>query len=59
VYDTSKFVGAREKVLNIDRAVSTLGWRPKATLEEGLTRTIAWHREHILPSRLTPVGAAR
>ena len=59
VYDTSKFVGAREKVLNIDRAVSTLGWRPKTTLEGGLTRTTAWHREHILPSRLAPVGAAR
>jgi nucleoside-diphosphate-sugar epimerase len=30
---------------NIGRLAGATGWRPRTTLEEGLTRTVAWHRD--------------
>lgn len=32
---------------NIDKAMATLGWEPKVSLEEGLQPTIAWFRERV------------
>ena len=57
VYDTTKFVGIRHKVLNSDRARLTLGWNPTMPLREGLRRTVAWYQQHILPERLNAQAA--
>jgi len=48
VYDTTKFVGVRHKVLNIDKAKRELNWRPKVSLREGIQRTVDWYRKNIL-----------
>ena len=32
---------------DIQRAASELGWGPKYTLEQGLTKTIDWFKEHM------------
>ena len=48
VYDTTKFVGIRHKVLNIDKAKRELNWRPKVSLRDGIQRTVNWYRENIL-----------
>jgi len=40
------FEDTRRRVPSIDRAKTVLGFVPKVKLEEGLTRTIAWCREH-------------
>ena len=41
VYDASMWVGDATK------AVEVLGWEPKHTLENGISKTIAWYREHL------------
>lgn len=33
-------------VINIERAKARLGYEPEITLEEGLYRTLSWHRNH-------------
>jgi len=40
------FEDTRRRVPSINRAKTVLGFVPKVKLEEGLTRTIAWCREH-------------
>ncbi len=40
------FEDTRRRVPSIERARQILGFVPKVTLEDGLTRTIAWCREH-------------
>jgi UDP-glucose 4-epimerase len=40
------FEDTRRRVPSIDRAREILGFTPKVSLEDGLTRTIAWCREH-------------
>jgi CDP-glucose 4,6-dehydratase len=37
----------REQYLSAAKARERLGWRPELTLDEGLSRTIAWYRELI------------
>jgi len=37
----------RHQYLSADKARRLLGWAPLFTLDEGLTRTIAWYREHL------------
>ncbi len=37
----------RHQYLSAERARQRLGWRPLFTLEEGLTRTIAWYRDYL------------
>jgi nucleoside-diphosphate-sugar epimerase len=32
--------------LDGEKAKRLLGWEPRVGLEEGLRRTITWHREH-------------
>jgi nucleoside-diphosphate-sugar epimerase len=34
----------QRQVLDINRAVTTLGWRPEVSRDQGLRHTIAWYR---------------
>jgi len=43
-FDTNKPEGPFSRALDITRAKTLLGWEPKIDLEEGLTKTIEWHR---------------
>lgn len=49
----------QRSVVSVAKAGSLLGWRPRATLEEGLSRTFNWFAERHQPSRdrATKVGA--
>jgi len=44
-YNTDRFVGARRRVLCIDRIKQEIGWEPRTTLEEGIRTTIAFFRD--------------
>ncbi|RJR41478.1 MAG: NAD-dependent epimerase/dehydratase family protein [Deltaproteobacteria bacterium] len=37
--------------LDAGKARQVLGWRPRYSLEEGLTRTISWYREFLAPGQ--------
>ena len=41
-FDSSRYVGAKSKCLNITKLRSILPARPQTSLEDGLTRTIEW-----------------
>jgi nucleoside-diphosphate-sugar epimerase len=43
-FDTSKPEGPFSRALDISRAKSLLGWTPRVNLEEGLEKTVSWHR---------------
>ena len=43
-WDTSRPDGTPRKVLDISR-LSSLGWKPTITLDEGIASTIAWYKE--------------
>jgi UDP-glucose 4-epimerase len=48
----------QRSVVSVAKAGSLLGWRPRATLEDGLSRTFTWFAERHQPSRAAaPVGA--
>jgi UDP-glucose 4-epimerase len=48
----------QRSVVSVAKAGSLLGWRPRASLEEGLSRTYTWFAERHQPSRAaTKVGA--
>jgi len=42
-FDKSKPSGALSRALDNSRAKEVLGWEPKVTLEEGLSKTIEWY----------------
>jgi nucleoside-diphosphate-sugar epimerase len=42
-FDESKPSGALSRALDNSRAKEVLGWEPKVTLEEGLSKTIEWY----------------
>jgi nucleoside-diphosphate-sugar epimerase len=42
-FDLSKPTGVVNRALDISRAKEILGWEPKVSLEEGLSRTISWY----------------
>ncbi len=44
-YDTSKYVGAKSKILNVEKAKKALGSYELTPLSEGLARTIKWFYE--------------
>jgi GDP-L-fucose synthase len=48
LFDTSKPAGDLRRCANADKARQLLGFQPTIALEEGLRRTIAWYREHVL-----------
>jgi nucleoside-diphosphate-sugar epimerase len=43
VYDTTRYVGIKEKFLNVDRLNKTYGVRLPSAISEGLRRTVAWY----------------
>jgi GDP-L-fucose synthase len=45
-WDATKPDGQPRRCLDTSRASERLGWRARTTLEDGLTRTIAWYRAH-------------
>jgi nucleoside-diphosphate-sugar epimerase len=44
-YDLTKPEGPYSRALDISRAKALLGWYPKVGLDEGLRRTVDWHKE--------------
>jgi len=46
-YDTSKPTIPYKLAINIDHAKKVFGWEPRISIDEGIRRTLAWHREHI------------
>jgi GDP-L-fucose synthase len=49
-WDTSKPDGTPRKLLDVERITST-GWRPKISLEDGIASTYAWFTEHVADYR--------
>jgi len=47
-YYGERFEDTRRRVPSIERARQVLGFVPKVKLEDGLTRTIAWCRDHYI-----------
>jgi GDP-L-fucose synthase len=45
-WDSSKPDGTPKKVLDVSR-ITSLGWKPAITLEEGVTSTISWFKEAV------------
>jgi len=43
-WDTSEPDGTPRKILDVSR-IKALGWKPKITLDEGISSTIAWYKE--------------
>jgi nucleoside-diphosphate-sugar epimerase len=50
-YDTTKPEGPFSRALDIERAKTILGWQPTIDLEEGLEKTIGWHKEARLQAK--------
>jgi GDP-L-fucose synthase len=46
VWDPSKPDGQPRRAVDGSKARRLLGWSPRVGLEEGLTRTVEWYREH-------------
>ena len=55
VHNTSKPTAISKRTIDFSRARERLGFRPKTSMREGLTRVIQWYREHRLPPA-TPAG---
>ncbi len=47
IYDPTRPVGPVSRTADITRAVASLGWQPRISLEEGLKRTYAWAQRRI------------
>ena len=45
-YDTSKPSIKTSLFLDCSKAKQELGWEPKISLDEGIEKTMAWHKEH-------------
>ncbi len=46
VFDSSKPDGAMRKLLN-NKRITSLGWKPKKALTEGITETCAWYSKQV------------
>jgi nucleoside-diphosphate-sugar epimerase len=47
------------RMANIADAYAKLGWKPRTSLEEGLKRTVNWHRRQLIDSsRIKALGSA-
>ena len=51
-FDFSKPDGTPRKLLDTSRLTS-LGWRPKISLKDGIEQTYAWFKQHVSDARLT------
>lgn len=49
-YDKTKPSLKTKVFLDISKAKAMFGWAPKVTLQEGIEKTIHWHREHHIPT---------
>jgi nucleoside-diphosphate-sugar epimerase len=52
VYDTTRFVGIKTKVLKIDRARGLLDWNPKTSIRDGIKKTVDWYNSNLLGEEL-------
>jgi len=60
-YDTTKYVGAKSKVLSVQKLDKIWAIRPRTTLGEGLKFTLNWfmqHKEILLPKNTQPSAVA-
>jgi GDP-L-fucose synthase len=60
-YDTSRYVGAKSKVLSVRKLDEIWPTRPRTTLGEGLKLTLTWfmqHKDVLLPRNITPSAVA-
>ncbi len=48
----------REQYLDCAKARALLNWRPRYTLEDGLTRSVQWYRQHCSPAVEETVSSA-
>lgn len=48
-YDTAKPTIDTKMRIDISKVLETLGWRPTTSPEEGLKKTIAWHKDNVNP----------
>jgi GDP-L-fucose synthase len=46
VWDPSKPDGQPRRAVDGSKALRLLGWSPRVSLEEGLTRTVEWYQDH-------------
>jgi nucleoside-diphosphate-sugar epimerase len=46
VFKPLHYTDVEMRIPNVDKARKLLGWEPRVDLDDGLTRTIAWYREH-------------
>jgi GDP-L-fucose synthase len=51
-FDSSKPDGTPRKLLDTSRLTS-LGWKPKISLKDGIDQTYAWFKQHVSDARLT------
>src|SRR5260370_30983378 len=49
---------ARPTLFSTAKARTRLGWRPTVSIEEGLKRTLDWHRQHTDAAGLAVAAAA-
>jgi GDP-L-fucose synthase len=52
MFDPSKPDGTPRKLLDTSRLTS-LGWKPKISLRDGIEQTYAWFKQHVSDARLT------
>jgi GDP-L-fucose synthase len=52
VFDASKPDGTPRKLLDTSRLTS-MGWKPKISLKDGIEQTYAWFKQHAADARLT------
>jgi nucleoside-diphosphate-sugar epimerase len=58
-FDRSKPEGPFSRALDISKSLKMLGWKPRVDLEEGLERTVAWHREMRKVAAKAPIASRR
>lgn len=56
-WDTTRPQGVKTRKADVSRAQKILGWAPKTSLEEGLTKTVNWYMQRVLNAPL--VGKRR
>ena len=47
VFDTARPDGAPRKILDVTRMKRLLGWEPKTSIRDGISRTVAWYRQNV------------
>jgi GDP-L-fucose synthase len=55
VYNNSKFVGVRKRMLDVTKVREVLGWTAETSIREGLRKTVDWYTDHL--GRASALGA--